>query len=157
MISKKPSKVVGVWMTGFIGTVALVAIWHVLGLASRPQGAGYVYTQYLSTCFSWTFVAVFVGISGILGWTFAQTWPVAGGMVTPWLVALVVEIGLDPTSHNLFPFEILFYWCPVFLLSLAGAFAGRAARNGRHPEPDSHLFPQRARSANTEGKPPNHR
>lgn len=45
-------------------------------------------------------------------------------MIVPLAVALVVEISLDPTSHNLFPFEIVLVWAPAFLLSWgAGAIA----------------------------------
>lgn len=39
------------------------------------------------------------------GWRLAAGLPVAGWLV--WVVALVRDLAADPTSHNLFPFEIL--------------------------------------------------
>jgi hypothetical protein len=76
---------------GLLSTLAIAALWHVLGRA-KNAGASYPYTQYLNTCISWAAAFVFLAVSGILGWTFRQTWRVAAGMVTPWLVALLIEV-----------------------------------------------------------------
>jgi hypothetical protein len=46
-------------------------------------------------------------------------------MMLPWPIDCSIKMHLDPTSHNMFPFESIFAWLPAFLLALLGAYARR--------------------------------
>jgi hypothetical protein len=137
--SRLPAIAAGV--AGFCMSVALAVLWHGLGLASRTHMAahvymaGYAYTTYLDECFSWRFAGVYAGVSALLGWGFARRWSVAAGMVAPLLAAFVIEVVQDPTSHNLFPFEVILYWCPAFVVSFTGALAGKSIREKWYHRP----------------------
>jgi hypothetical protein len=50
------------------------------------------------------------------------------GVMLPLPIAAVIEVIVDPTNHNLIPFEIILYWLPAFALAWAGAFFGSAMR-----------------------------
>ena len=123
-----PRSVFIAWAAGCAATVLLVWTWHAVGLASRPSSAGYTYSQYLTTCVSWPFVLSFLALGGMLGLAFQQAWAAALGLVTPLPAAVVIEFVQDRTSHNLLPFEFLFYWCPALILAAGGVLAGWALR-----------------------------
>lgn len=117
-----------VTLTGLGGTILLATIWHLLGLASDPTEEGYALTSFFLTCISWPFVAVYALAALGFGWIAQQARFVALGMILPLPMALLVEVALDPTSHNLFPFEILLYWLPAFVVAWLGASGGRRLR-----------------------------
>ena len=77
---------------------------------------------------SWPFVLSFLALGGILGLAFQQAWAAALGLVTPLPAAVVIEFVQDRTSHNLLPFEFLFYWCPALILAAGGVLAGWVLR-----------------------------
>jgi hypothetical protein len=108
----------------------LALAWHFLGLPSRPQGKGYQYTEVLLPSLTWVAV-VFTCIAGGLGWLTGRKWPVAFGLLLPIPIALWLEMKQDSTSHNLFPFEIVFGWIPLFILALVAAAVGRRLRKRR--------------------------
>jgi len=62
-------------------------------------------------------------LSGLLGAGFRRVWSVAVGMVLPWPIACAIEVTLDPTSHNLLPFDVI-SWVAYFGFALMGAFVG---------------------------------
>lgn len=129
---KKPSEprfhpAVGV-MTGLAGSVGLALLWHFFGFASPVTQQGYFLTEYFTGCISLSYVALYAVASIALGWFSRSGWLVALGMILPLPIALVVEIALDPTSHNLLPFEIILYWFPGFAVAWGGAHLSRLIR-----------------------------
>ena len=46
-------------------------------------------------------------------------------MIVPFALALAVELNRDPTSHNLFPFEIVMMWAPAFGVAWLGTYLGK--------------------------------
>ena len=117
--------IVGI-LAGMAAMLALATLWHQTGLAAPPTKASYPYTDYLMNCRSWPFTAAQFALSVVLGVLLRRTWPIALGMICPFAIALEVELHLDRTSHNLFPFEILLNWTPVFVVSWLGAFLGKS-------------------------------
>jgi hypothetical protein len=113
-------------LAGFAGVIALAAVCHALGLVShRHMGAGYPYTNYLSACLNLGSIIAYFLLAALLGTASKRGWPIALGMMLPWPIACAIEIEIDPTSHNLFPFEAVISWLPAFLFALLGAYAGR--------------------------------
>ncbi len=118
-------------LLGCACSVALVAVWNLVGAASViTRQDSYSYSQYLLACISWPFVAVYFVLSVVLGLILRQPWVIAAGMILPFPIILALEVTRDPTSHNLMPFEVLMYWLPAFGLALAGAYLGRMVSGG---------------------------
>ena len=137
-------------LAGFAAIVSLATLWHLVGFVNPPiheghrsaHTPGYEFTEYFTHCISGSFVAAYAVVSLALGWKFQsggpaalwsvetpaaasiETIPVALGMVLPLPIALLIEVIRDPTSHNLFPFEVLLYWLPAFLVAWGGAACG---------------------------------
>lgn len=118
-------------LVGLLGSVGLAVFWHLIVGTAKPRQAGYLYTQYFTDCLSLLFAAVYFLLSIALGWTVRRPLLVAAGMILPLPIALAIETVLDPTSHNLLPFEVILYWLPAFGIALLGAFLGRVAAS--HP------------------------
>jgi hypothetical protein len=124
-------------LTGLIGTLVLTFLWHIFGLADPYTKVSYIYSHYFWSCLSFIFAAAYFALSLALGWLkeslYNSCYPqglvqrallIALGMILPLPITFFIEVSLDPTSHNLIPFEILLYWLPAFNLALAGAYIG---------------------------------
>jgi hypothetical protein len=122
-------------VAGSFGALALSLVlytsiatgWHLFGLAPAPAAAGYRYTQALSQPLLWVVILIVVVSAGV-GWLTRRKWAVGLGTMSPFPIAMAIEIAQDPTSHNLLPFEVLITWLPAFLLGSAGAALGRRLR-----------------------------
>lgn len=116
--------------------MALAMVSHLVGIAFGFSEPGYPYTGAITAYYVPVFVIGGPAAAVYVARLSRRSWPFALGMIVPLAVALVVEISLDSTSHNLFPFEIVFVWGPAFLLSWgAGAVAlAFARRAGREPD-----------------------
>lgn len=123
----RPHPALGVAL-GLVAIVALATFCHLLGYAAPQAEAGYPLTSFFTGCIGWPFVAAYALAAGALGWATRSVRPVAAGMVLPLPLALVVEVVLDPTSHNLFPFEVVLYWLPAFAVAFLGARLGDGLR-----------------------------
>ncbi len=69
----------------------------------------------------------------LLGWLCWKCHPivcalVGVSMMAPFPAMTLAEGQKDPTTHNLFPFEIAVY-CGISMIGLAGALLGRHIRN----------------------------
>jgi len=115
-------------LAGATGMLALAALWHQTGLAAPPTKESYPYTDYLLNCRSWLFTAAIFALSFGFGLLLRRSWAVAVGMIVPFAIALQLEVHRDPTSHNLFPFEIILNWAPVFAVAWLGAILGQTLR-----------------------------
>jgi len=117
-------------LAGLAGSVSLAVLWHLFGFDSPPSQAGdeYQFTEYFTSSIGWPFLACYILVSLFLGWTTQCSRPVAIGMILPLPIALVVELSRDPTSHNLFPFEIIIFWVPAFIVAFSGAYFGQLIR-----------------------------
>ena len=116
-------------LAGLASSVSLAALWHLFGFVSPPtQGAGYQFTEYFTSCIGWSFAVPYALVSLTLGWISQSKWPVALGMILPLPIAFAIEIELDPTSHNLIPFEIILFWFPAFVVAYGGAYCGQLIR-----------------------------
>jgi peptidoglycan/LPS O-acetylase OafA/YrhL len=117
------------FVAGIVLCVALAMACHVLGIGLGFSEQAYPYTGAITS----HYVPVFM-LGGPAAAVYAarhsrRSWPFALGLIVPLAVALAIEVSLDPTSHNLFPFEVVLVWLPAFLLSLGtGAIALMVAR-----------------------------
>lgn len=107
--------------------LVLATLWHMMLPGHWPDDASYHYTHMLMPSL-WWLVIVFICIGLGLGYLTRRKWPIAFGLVLPFPFVLWYEISRDPTSHNLFPFEIVFGWIPAFLIALGAAYIGRRIR-----------------------------
>lgn len=108
--------------------LCLARVWH-LGGWPHPITDGYPVTSYFVNCFGIGFCVACLAMSCLLGRLGGNPWPVAAGMLAPLPIGLVYEVALDPTNHNLFPFEIVLLWLPTFLLTFAAAYLGTRLRH----------------------------
>ena len=106
----------------------LVVACHKAGFASLPERHGTPFTQYLTSCVSWPFAAVWLLAAGALGAVSRSPWGVAAGMTLPLVIATVIEVARDPTSHNLLGIEVALFWVPLLLLALGAARVGNRMR-----------------------------
>lgn len=133
-------------LAGLAASLSLVAIWHLLGLATsivHEGSAEYRFSKFIGQCVSVSFAVAYTLTAAGLGWIFqgkgpsvsgvgirrlltplSDVHPVAFGMVLPLPIAMLIEVMLEPTSHNLFPFEAVLYWFPTLLVALCGASGG---------------------------------
>ena len=72
---------------------------------------------------------IFLGMAGLVPALLTRTRPLILGASTMALlpVAALLEMAVDPTSHNLWPIEFVFY-AVAALPGFAGALAGRRLR-----------------------------
>lgn len=108
--------------------LVLAILWRLIVPTHHPDDASYFYTHTLMPSLLWVII-VFIAVGGGIGWLTNRKWPVAFGLLLPLFLALAFEISRDPTSHNLFPFEILFGWLPAFLIAAAAAHVGGRMRS----------------------------
>jgi hypothetical protein len=133
-------------LAGLAASMSLVALWHLLGLASstvHDRSGDYRFSEYLARCLSVSFAVAYTLTASGLGWLsrgrgpgfsgvgmrrlltlVSDIHPIVFGMVLPLPLAMVIEGILEPTSHNLLPFEVVLYWFPTFLIALCGAAGG---------------------------------
>ncbi len=114
-------------LTATVIYVVLALLTRLIVNTRRPDDASYWLTHTLMPSVWWVGI-VFTCIAATLGWLTLRRWPIALGLILPLPVALAIEIAKDPTSHNLFPFEILFGWGPAYLLAFVAAYAGARVR-----------------------------
>lgn len=50
---------------------------------------------------------------------------ICGGVACAMVIRIIVDCAIDPTNHNLWPFEFVWMMMVCFPASLAGAFLGR--------------------------------
>lgn len=113
----------------------LVLLWHGLNLVDPPPPAPDV-SSFLYQVASVPFLLALSIVASVLGALLSRPVPIALGAIVPLVTALVLDLSRKPASHNLFPFEIVMGWLPVFLISLAMAHLGawlRRARSHRDP------------------------
>lgn len=125
--ASRPHPALGVAL-GVVAVVGLATLCHVLGYGAPQAEAGYPFTSYFTGCIGWPFAAAYALAAGALGWATRSAWPVALGMMLPLPLALVAEVVLDATSHNLLPFEIALFWLPAFGIAFLGARLGDGLR-----------------------------
>ena len=123
------------FLAGLAGALALVTVWHRAGWVTKPVSASYPYTEYITQCAGAAFAGAFFILNVVLGLLLRRAWPIALGMISPLAFALAAELHRDPTSHNLFPFEIVMMWVPAFGVAWLGAWLGKRIVTGRATPP----------------------
>jgi len=88
-------------------------------------------TSLLTGCFSLTFVILLFSIAIAVGWITEYRRTYAFALALPLPIAFLIEVSKNPTSHNLFPFEIVLIWLPIFFLVAIGTMVGKFLRK-RH-------------------------
>lgn len=112
-----------------LGTVVIAFAWHVLAPNPPVTNGSTEYIcrfLYAGVPRRWQSALAFVLWAAAAG-HFTRTgmhWIVAG-FVLPYAVALFYEIKTTPTSHNLFPFEIVLFWGPLAIAAVVGGALGR--------------------------------
>jgi hypothetical protein len=125
--------------SGFVSVVLLAWFWHLTGLAGPTTESGYPVSGYFLACVSFGFATAFLFAAFGLGWSLKHAFGTALGMLAPLPLGTIYEIGMDATSHNLIPFEIVLYWLPAFALAFGGATIG--ARMRREPNSSPRPIP----------------
>lgn len=113
---------------GGAATITITVVWSVFDPNIATPSASYPLTDFFLRSIGLFFCAVYVSAAAALGWTFGMKKEIAAGMMMPLPIAAVIEVIVDPTSHNLIPFEIILYWLPAFAFAWAGAFFGSAMK-----------------------------
>lgn len=75
----------------------------------------------------WGCVAFLTGVVGVLVLKrpiLFSSWAAALGFILAVMARVIYDTRIDPTSHNLFPFEIIIAFFISFTTSLLGGFAG---------------------------------
>ena len=116
---------------GLISTVGLVVLLRVMGLILPPEQDSYFLSRHASDNVGVLVLLSYFLASGVLGVILKRPVDIAIGMMAPLPLAFLVEVGLDSTSHNLFPFEALLYWLPAFGLAFLGRLIGSRVRQLR--------------------------
>ncbi len=88
-------------------------------------------SSYLYQVVSIPFLLAFGIAAAAIGARLFHPIAIGMGMVSPLAIALVLDLSRKPTSHNLFPFEIVMLWLPVFLISFGMAHLGARLMRGR--------------------------
>ena len=112
------------FVAGLLGTLVLAIGFHCLG-HPPPPSAEYRYTNFLLGALSLPFGAAYLAVSVGLAFFFGRTWVIALGMVLPWPLAFGLEVTANPSSHNLFPFEVVLLWLPALGTALFGTGLGK--------------------------------
>lgn len=112
---------------GLAAVTLLAVTFQAAGLAGRSD-PGFPITSFFTGCLGVPFVTSGLLLAAILGALFRRPVAVAAGMASPLPLAAAYECIVDPTSHNLIPFEIIFLWMPAFVVALGAAFAGARLR-----------------------------
>ena len=120
-------------VSGLLGMSVLTACFHWMG-HPPPYSAEYRYSNFLLGALSLPFAAAYLAVSASLGFFLRRAWTVALGMVLPWPMAFGLEVSASPSSHNLFPFEVVLCWLPALVIALLGAGVGKflAGYRARH-------------------------
>ena len=128
MAVRAPFRWAIVAMAGLFTVPLLAAVWHLCRFAEPASRGDYHLTSFITNCFSVFFFAALFVVSVAAGWLtrFVATYALMA--IVPFPVAFLIEVSEDPSSHNLFPFEIVFAWIPIFLLVITGVVVGRYAR-----------------------------
>ena len=80
----------------------------------------------LSFVLTWALTALFVGCAGVAFLkksSMHAAMLTTAGFIASALIRIIFELVLDPTTHNLFPFEIMLTVLSAFPSSFAGAYA----------------------------------
>jgi len=86
-------------------------------------------TSPLTDCFGWTFAILIFAIAVAVGWITKYRRTYAFALALPLPIAFLIEVSENPTSHNLFPFEIVRIWLPIFFLVAIGTMVGKFLRS----------------------------
>jgi hypothetical protein len=116
------------FLCGAAAMILAVAFWHSAGFAVSSGSASYPVTNWLVAPLGLAFLTVYAGLAFGAGWLCRQPLSIAAGFISPFPVAVMIEVSRHPTSHNLLPFEVVLYWLPLFLLALLLSFAGQRVR-----------------------------
>jgi hypothetical protein len=109
------------------GVSGLAALWRTAGWAT-PIDPHYPVTTFFTGCIGLGFASVFLYVTALLGWATAAPLAVTLGALAPLPIALTYEAARDPTSHNLFPFEIALLWVPALALAYGASKLGALLR-----------------------------
>jgi hypothetical protein len=114
---------------GMLTTLVLVLLSHLFKLSEPHISASHPYTQYIISCITAEFVGAYVVAAIFWSYRHNNLWAMAIGLLLPLMLATLIEILQDATSHNLLGLEIAFAWVPLFGLAVMGGFAGRWLRS----------------------------
>lgn len=119
-------------LAGLGAIVALAIFWHLFGWVPPPKHNGYPVTNFFADCAGPGFVLAYLLAAFGLGWARLRAWGVGIGMMLPMPFGMIVEVSMDPTNHNLFPFEVVMIWLPMFAAALGAAALGARVYRRTH-------------------------
>jgi hypothetical protein len=115
--------------SGLGTSVLLVLIFQFFDWTRSVTMDGYFITRPITECIHPVFIGFFI-LSGIaLSFLKANSFLIALGMILPFPLGFIVEVIVDPTSHNLFPFEVIGGWIPGFIIALIAIRLGKFIQN----------------------------
>ena len=118
-------------VAGFLTLPLLTGLCRLFGFAAPAHRGEYRLTSLLTDCFSWTFAILLFAIAIAVGWITEYRRTYAFALALPLPIAFFIEVSENPTSHNLFPFEIVLIWLPIFFLVAIGTMVGKFLRKRR--------------------------
>jgi len=130
---KFPANRLLVGLSGFLATILLVFIFDKFGLCAGEYSISrsYSLSDVIGGCvglqssqLKWSFIFVYFSMTFTLAILFRRVGSLALGLVMPLPMAVIIEGALDSTSHNLLGLEILFFWLPTVIATLAVAWLG---------------------------------
>lgn len=116
---------------GLISTIGVLTLLHLVGHFSRPEHDSYFLSRLFTDNVGVLLVLSYFLASSVLGLFLKRPVDIALGMMAPLPLAVLIEVLLDSTSHNLLPFEALLYWLPAFGLAFLGSLVGARIRQVR--------------------------
>ena len=120
-----------VMAVGLVSSVGVITLLRVGGHIAPPVKDSYFLSRLVTDNIGVLLLLSYFSTSGVLGLLLKRPVDIALGMMAPLPLAFLVEVLLDATSHNLFPFEALLYWLPAFGLAFLGGLLGMRLRRIR--------------------------
>jgi len=111
--------------SGLMTSTLLVLVFQLFQWTYPQRMDGYFITRPITECIHPVFIGCFI-LSGVsLSYLKTNQFLVALGMILPMPIGFIAEVIVDPTSHNLIPFEVIGGWIPGFIIALCAIGLGR--------------------------------
>jgi hypothetical protein len=117
-------------LVSFIG-VALIMLSRIIQKIPIPNDGEYFYSHFFSDAYTKPVMLVFFLVAGVLGFLLElKPWLIGFLLISFTLIALLYEMIVYPTSHNLLPADILFFLFKS-IPPVGGAYIGYLIKRSR--------------------------
>ena len=117
-------KVIGLVLLAACAGIFALFVHHMLFRPPEPRDDAYYFSNYAVQNYTFYTAGFFVVLGGLLAfWTRSNPFLIGFAMVLVFPVIAVIEGIVDPTSHNLIPFELATH-AAFAVPAVAGAYLG---------------------------------